>query len=231
MHPAPRYIRIPALDAATVRTLDSLGLGHIALPSEHRAAVERRRCRAFGGDEGFQRWAVGGSLQPARLVVETLQRAHLFVASKFCVLHRRFQHADGLVVDLDRHRVGMPVLAAMRQREARRIAGSDTARRARPRRPSPASAPCARRRRASAAIPENPPARARPPRPACHAGAAKTRRSTARRDAPASRDAAAWPCAGGFAGQRGKLGDDAVGTEARSAVRVAPCVKSRPAGR
>jgi hypothetical protein len=42
-------------------------------------------------------------------------------APELGVLHRRFQHADGLVIDLERHRIGMPVLAAMREREARRI--------------------------------------------------------------------------------------------------------------
>jgi hypothetical protein len=37
------------------------------------------------------------------------------------MLHGGFQHADGLIIDLDRHRVGVPVLAAMGQREPRRI--------------------------------------------------------------------------------------------------------------
>jgi hypothetical protein len=38
------------------------------------------------------------------------------------MLDGRLQDADRFVVDLDRNGVGMPVLAAMRQREARRIA-------------------------------------------------------------------------------------------------------------
>ena len=62
-----------------------------------------------------------GALQLPRLIVETLQRLHLLVAPQLGLLHRRFQDANGLVVDLDRHGIGVAVLAAMRQREARRI--------------------------------------------------------------------------------------------------------------
>ena len=58
----------------------------IFLPSEYGPAIQQRRRRALGGDEGFQQGSLGCPLEPARLVVETLQRLHLLVASKLCVL-------------------------------------------------------------------------------------------------------------------------------------------------
>ena len=55
------------------------------------------------------------------LVVKTLQGLYLLIASKLRVLDGGFQDADRLVVDLERNRVGMSVLASMRQRKARGI--------------------------------------------------------------------------------------------------------------
>jgi len=52
-------------------------------------------------------------VQPPRLGVEPLQRLHFLIAAKFCALHRRLQNPDGLVIDLDRNWIGMPVLAAV----------------------------------------------------------------------------------------------------------------------
>ena len=52
-------------------------------------------------------------LQPPRLIVEALQRRQLFLAPKLRRLHGRFQHADRFVIDLERHRVGVSVLAAV----------------------------------------------------------------------------------------------------------------------
>ena len=94
----------------------------VLLPAKHRAAIERSGERAaLPGDEHVERRAGGGALQKPRLIVEALKSVQLFGLAKLGVLHRGFQDADGLVIDLDRHRVGMAVLAAMRQREARRI--------------------------------------------------------------------------------------------------------------
>ena len=87
------------------------------------------------------------------------------------------QHLDRLVVDLDRHGVGMPVLAAMGEREARGI--GEAAGRAvhhlrhhRQRR-----ARCGRRRRERAATRRNPAARAPPPRRARRADGGASHRS------------------------------------------------------
>jgi len=51
----------------------------------------------------------------ARLIVQPFERAQFLLAPELGVGDRRLQHLDGLVVDLDRHREGMPVLAAVGQ--------------------------------------------------------------------------------------------------------------------
>ena len=65
--------------------------------------------------------APGRFVLAGALVVKTLQGLYLLIASKLRVLDGGFQDADRLVVDLDRNRVGMSVLASMRQRKARGI--------------------------------------------------------------------------------------------------------------
>src|SRR4051812_31764350 len=78
-----------------------------SFPAKYRAAIEFRRGYTFAGHESLQRWPLRGPLQPARLVIEPLQGLHFLVAPKPRVLHRRLQDANGLVIDLDRDRVGM----------------------------------------------------------------------------------------------------------------------------
>jgi hypothetical protein len=48
--------------------------------------------------------------------------AKLFALAEFGLVDRLLHHRDGAIIDLDRHRIRMPILAAMREREARRIA-------------------------------------------------------------------------------------------------------------
>ena len=48
----------------------------------------------------------------AGLFVEALQRAELFIASELRFLNGGLQHVDGLVIDFQRHREGMTILAA-----------------------------------------------------------------------------------------------------------------------
>ena len=55
--------------------------------------------------------------------------ASFSVCPSFARSHRALEHADRLVVDLQRHRERVAVLAAVREREARRIARSGWARR------------------------------------------------------------------------------------------------------
>ena len=66
-------------------------------------------------------WAGGAAFQPARLIIETLQCGKLFRAAEPSLRNRSLQHPDRLVIDRDRHRKRVPVLAAMRDRKARRV--------------------------------------------------------------------------------------------------------------
>jgi hypothetical protein len=65
------------------------------------------------GDQRFHGETVSMAFKAPGLLVKPLQRSELFLVSEFRLLHGRFQHADGLVVDLERHRERMAVLAAM----------------------------------------------------------------------------------------------------------------------
>jgi len=66
-------------------------------------------------------WTGGAAVKPARLIVEAPQRSEFFFAAKPGLRDRRFQDPDRLVIDPDRHRKGMAVLAAVGEREARRV--------------------------------------------------------------------------------------------------------------
>ena len=48
------------------------------------------------------------------LLVQPPQRAKFFITAKLRFLHGRFEHLDRLVVDLERHRKWVSVLAAVR---------------------------------------------------------------------------------------------------------------------
>ena len=98
-------------------------------------------------------------------------------------VERAAQHRDRLVVRLQRHRERMAVLAAVREREARRIGRTASARRGRPRRPAPATAACAARASRAAAARRSRAARARGPPPARRRAASGRRPRRARRDA------------------------------------------------
>ena len=58
------------------------------------------------------------TFKPARLAVEAFQGLHFLVSSELGFLHGRLHHPDGFIVDFERNRVGMAILAAMGQREA-----------------------------------------------------------------------------------------------------------------
>src|SRR5438445_1064524 len=105
--------------------------GHLVrgrFPTEDTAAAKQMRLVEFAGDNFLQAGAGDVSLDLPRLIVEPPQRADLLFASKPGFLHSGFQHADRLVIDLERNRERVPVLAATRQRETARI--RKTARRA-----------------------------------------------------------------------------------------------------
>src|SRR3954468_6761198 len=80
------------------------------------------RALAFTGDESLERRAARDLLELACLIVQPLERAKLLLATELSLLHGGFHDTDRFVIDLDRHRKRVAVLAAVRQREARRIA-------------------------------------------------------------------------------------------------------------
>ena len=88
------------------------------LPSEDAAAGEGVREPSLFRDHLWHGWAVGAAFDPPGFVVEPLDRGEPFVVSELRLLHRCLQHLDRLVIDFDRHREWMPVLAAMGEREA-----------------------------------------------------------------------------------------------------------------
>src|SRR6266702_4343866 len=79
------------------------------------------RAAALLRDQRLDRRACGMAFEPAGLEIE-FQRAQLLVGSELRIADRRLQHAKGLVIDPQRHREGLSVLAAMRERESRGIA-------------------------------------------------------------------------------------------------------------
>src|SRR6266700_626751 len=80
------------------------------------------RAAALLRDQRLDRRACGMAFEPAGLEIEAFQRAQLLVGSELRIADRRLQHAKGLVIDPQRHREGLSVLAAMRERESRGIA-------------------------------------------------------------------------------------------------------------
>ena len=100
----------------------------LEVPSRTRSFRHIRRSARLVGDKPFQRRTGGNALEPLRLPIKLLQRRQCVVLPKLGLLHRRFQDANGLIVDLQRHWKRMPILAAVRQRKPRRIA--EAARRA-----------------------------------------------------------------------------------------------------
>jgi hypothetical protein len=45
------------------------------------------------------------------LIIEAFQRGHALVGVELCLLHGGLEHTNGLVIDFDRDRIGMPIFA------------------------------------------------------------------------------------------------------------------------
>src|SRR5580693_3132465 len=83
------------------------GLNAFALPPEHAATAVLRRLRALLGYDLLDGRTGRCLLQLSRFAIEPLQRGQFVVAAKLGLVHRRFEYANGLVIDLDRHRERM----------------------------------------------------------------------------------------------------------------------------
>ena len=84
------------------------------------AAIVVRVC-TFLSEQSIDRRSKGVPLQPARLFVKAFDRRQLFGLAQLGLLHGGLQHVDGAVIDLERHRIGMAVFAAMGDGEPRRL--------------------------------------------------------------------------------------------------------------
>ncbi len=91
------------------------------LLAEDAAAAELMRVAKFLGDMLGERRSARPAFQPACLLIEPPDRAEPFVIAEPGLSDRGLQHRNRLVIDLERDGVGVAVLAAMGEREARRI--------------------------------------------------------------------------------------------------------------
>src|SRR5260370_1194697 len=111
----------PKLRRCEFRSLAGFGLCGRRLGAKHAAsAVGMRHRKLLRSEEGE-----GGPLhmpfQLASLRVEALEGCEFFLRSQLRFLDGRFQNTEGVIVDFQRYREGVPVLAAMRIGKPRRI--------------------------------------------------------------------------------------------------------------
>ena len=100
----------------------ALGLNGRRLRAEHAASAILVRAHTLIGKQRLYRRPSGVPLQLTGLHIEAPDRREFFGVAKLCPVYRGLQHADSAVVDLQRHGIGMPVLATMSDRESRRVA-------------------------------------------------------------------------------------------------------------
>src|ERR1043166_4223909 len=91
------------------------------LPAEYASAPIFVRTAALLGEVRREGGAACMPLQPPRLRVQAADRGELFVIAELRLADRALQHADRLVVDLERDREGVAVLAAVSEGEAGRV--------------------------------------------------------------------------------------------------------------
>lgn len=91
------------------------------VPEHGTAAIAMRLC-PLTRQQLVETRATGDAFQGTRLIVEPLQGEEFLLLSKPSFLDRRFEHPDGFVVHPHGHRKRMPVLAAVSEGEARRVA-------------------------------------------------------------------------------------------------------------
>src|SRR5438128_228150 len=84
-------------------------------------AIGGRPC-PLARDEAVKGGPDSIALEEPRLAIEARDCAQFLVAAELGLADRRFEDADGLVIDFERYRERVAVLAAVGEREARRIA-------------------------------------------------------------------------------------------------------------
>src|SRR4029079_9892110 len=94
----------------------------VSLPPKHRTAGISGRASALTDQMGVERRAARKYLELPRLIVETLERGQSFLPTKRSLADRRFQYGDRAIINFERHRIGVTVLATVGERETCRIA-------------------------------------------------------------------------------------------------------------
>src|ERR1700730_4572622 len=94
------------------------------LPAKDAAAAVCVRSLELGGYQPLQGRTLGHVLQPSRLLIKLPQRKQRVRLIELRLVDRATEHVDGLVVDLERDRERMTVLAAVGEGKTRRIAKS-----------------------------------------------------------------------------------------------------------
>src|SRR5712672_2840524 len=89
--------------------------------ARHVAPAVRVRAVALVFHQGAERRPGDRAFQPAGLLVEPADRLQLLVASETRLADRLLENGNGLVVHAQRDGEGMTVLAAVREREPRRV--------------------------------------------------------------------------------------------------------------
>src|SRR5215471_8418169 len=90
-------------------------------PPKDRTALVGLRKPPFLCDKLLNGTTRSASFEETGLLIEPLQRAQLLLASEFCTPNGGLHHTYRLVIDPERHREGMPVLAAVSERKSRGI--------------------------------------------------------------------------------------------------------------
>src|SRR5690348_17714703 len=84
------------------------------LGTEDAATAIVGRAGALLGKQCLDRRSRDVALHAAGLLVEALDRGQLLGVTEPGLADRGAQHADGAIIDLERHGIGMAILAAMR---------------------------------------------------------------------------------------------------------------------
>src|SRR6185437_6246087 len=92
------------------------------LGTEDALAAILMRASTLLGKQRLDRGSRDMALHSARLLVEALDRGQLLGLTELGLADGRAQHTDRAIIDLERHGIGMAVLAAVCERESRRIA-------------------------------------------------------------------------------------------------------------
>jgi hypothetical protein len=110
------HLRVPSALSARQFRCGADSIGRICwwrLPAENGAATVGVRAIKLFRNEVRDGGTVGMPFKLSGLHVQPPQRTKFFITAKLRFLHGRFEHLNRLVVDLERHREWVSILAAV----------------------------------------------------------------------------------------------------------------------